>query len=186
MQPAQQLDEHARTKNWVDLNTRWEQRTKLAAEWLQNDCVVADIGCGLMTLEAYLPSATKYLPMDLVPRDSRTLVFDINHSPIPTVSCDVAVMLGVLEYTDNVALVLQQLQQFPRCVISYNHVSLNDFLWKIGLRRKRVNWRQRYTRANFRRLLMSSGLQVIRERKIRLGERLYEVRPAAQRAYRIH
>jgi len=167
-----------RPESWAGLNTKWERRTRLAAEWLQDAAVVADIGCGLMALEAFLPASTRYLPMDVVPRDARTLVFDLNKDPIPAVDCDAAVFLGVLEYTDDVGLVLTQVRRFPRCLISYNHVSINDWLWKIGLRPKRVDWRNRYTKAGFRALLASAGLRIMRERRVRLGETLYEVRPA--------
>ena len=173
---------------WADLHTIWDRRTRLAAEWLRSRRAIVDIGCGLMALEAYLPRSTKYVPMDVIARDSRTIVFDINKAPIPVVDCDAAVMLGVLEYVEDITGVLSQLRAFPSSVISFNHIWLNDLLWKLKLRRKRVTWRQRHTARQFRALLTSCGLEIIRQRRIRFGERLYEVRanpaqpPSARRS----
>jgi hypothetical protein len=179
VEPDQQNDEFEGAESWATLKMTWDKRARIAGEWLQTDLVVADIGCGLMTLEAYLPKATTYVPMDLLARDSRTLVFDLRKDPIPLIECDVAVMLGVLEYIDDVVPVLEQLNQFPRSVISYNHFSSHDIVWKLGLRPKLVTWRNRHTRFHFRRLLKLCGLQILRERRVRLGEALYEVMPGS-------
>jgi hypothetical protein len=165
-------------KDWSDLDTRWDGRARLAAEWLQAETGVADIGCGLMTLEPFLPAATTYVPMDLVRRDGRTLVVDLARDRIPEVACSAAVMLGVLEYLDDIGFVLRQLPRFPKAVISYNHYALNDVLWALGLRRRRVDWARRYSRGGFRRAMIDAGLRITRERRVRHGERLYEVRPA--------
>lgn len=161
--------------HWGALQTTWERRSVMAAEWLQDARIVADAGCGLMTLEALLAPSTTYIPMDVVARDGRTIVFDFNREPIPVVTCDAMVMLGVLEYSDDVASIFSQLRQFPRVVFSYNHVSVNDVLWRLGLRTKYVTWRNRHTRASLRRLLAASHMRIVRERRIRFGERLYEV-----------
>lgn len=163
--------------HWDALQTKWQRRSQMAADWLQDSRIVADVGCGLMTLEPLLSSSATYIPMDLVPRDARTIVFDLNHDRIPPVSCDAMVMLGVLEYSDDLASILSQLRQFPKVLLSYNHVSINDVLWKLHLRTKRVTWRNRHTRASLRRSIAAAGLRIVRERKIRIGERLYEIVP---------
>lgn len=162
---------------WAGLDTKWENRTRLAAEWLQNEKIVADIGCGLMALESFLPEQTIYLPMDVVRRDARTVVVDLNREPIPQFTCDAVVMLGVLEYIDDVEAVFDQLRRFPKTLISYNHISVNDFLWKLGLRKKHVDWRNRNSKTSLRKLLAKAGLVIVRERSIRLGETLYEIHP---------
>ena len=164
--------------DWSRLETKWQRRTELAAQWLQNDRAVADVGCGLMALESLLAPGSTYIPMDIVARDDRTIVVDFNIDPIPAVICDVAVLLGVLEYSESIAAVLRQLQKFPKVVFSYNHVSLNDALWKVGLREKRVNWRNRHTYSDLRRMLHEQGFKVTRERRVRIGERLYEITSA--------
>ncbi len=164
-------------EKWAGLQTKWDKRTQLAAAWLQDDTIVADIGCGLMALEACLPSGTTYVPIDVVARDRRTIVVDLNRDPLPAVQCSAAVMLGVLEYIDDTARVLQQLRIFPKILISYNHVSINDLLWKFRLRPKRVDWRSRHTRLQFRRLLAAAGLHIVRQRNVRFAEIMYEVHP---------
>jgi len=178
MERIQKLAESTSGENWAALNTKWEGRTQLAAEWLRDERAVADIGCGLMSLERFLPASTTYIPMDVVRRDERTIVFDQNKDLIPKVDCDAAVVLGVLEYAHDISFVLEQLRQFPKILLSYNHISINDLLWKLGLRTKRVTWSNRYTRRSFAALLKSSGLRIVRQRPIRIGERLYEVRPS--------
>ena len=59
-----------------------------------------------------------------------------------------------------------------RFLISFNHIWLNDLLWKLKSRRERVTWRQRQTGRQFRALLTSCGPEIIRERRVRGGERL--------------
>jgi hypothetical protein len=166
-----------RAESWAGLTTKWQKRTQLAAEWLQDSQVVADIGCGLMSLETFLPVHATYLPMDVVRRDARTVVFDLNRENIPPVTCDVAVLLGVVEYVDDLAAVFRQLHQFPKTLLSYNHVSINDVLWKAGLRKKNVDWRNRHTKRSVRQLLAGARLAIVRERAIRIGETLYDIRP---------
>jgi hypothetical protein len=182
MEPTQQLTRSACGESWAALNTKWERRALLAAEWLRGERVVADIGCGLMTLEGLLPKSSTYVPMDVVRRDARTIILDLNKDRIPVVACDAAVLLGVLEYVDNLRAVLEQLRQFPKTLLSYNHISFNDLLWTAGLRPKRVTWRNRHTKTSLRRLMRSSGLQIVRERMIRVGEKLYEVCPTLGQA----
>ena len=178
MEPDKRAASLKRRESWADLQTKWLDRTGLAAKWLQDDPVVLDVGCGLMTLEAYLPKSTKYMPLDVVARDHRTIVLDLDQEPIPRVSCNALVMLGVLEYTSDLSMILNQLRHFPKCVLSYNHRSVNDLLWKFGLRPKRVTWRHRYSRSCFRRKISRAGLRITREQRVRVGERLYEVRPS--------
>src|SRR5689334_4241192 len=91
-------------ERWSDptqLEAAWEPRAGAAAQLLPMGVRVADIGCGTMALEAYLPYGCRYMPCDLVPRDERTVVPDLNASGMPTTlleSVDVVVMLGVWEY----------------------------------------------------------------------------------------
>jgi hypothetical protein len=166
-------------EHWAALNSKWEKRTMMAAEWLRGRRSVVDIGCGLMALETLLPKTVNYIPMDVAPRDHRTIIIDLNNEPIPMVECDAATLLGVLEYTEDPGDILRQLRGFPVSVLSYNHISLNDLLWKVGLRPKRVTWRNRLTRHAFRKLIRSSGLVILRERAVRTGERLYEIRASS-------
>jgi hypothetical protein len=163
--------------HWQALATKWDARTRLAAEWLQSAESVADLGCGLMAIEPLLKPGATYVPMDIVPRDSRTIIVDIDRDAIPSVTCDALLMLGVLEYAAEPASLIAQLTRFPRTILSYNHWSLNDILWSLRLREKLVTWKNRLTRRELRRLVGHAGLRIVRERPIRVGERLLEIVP---------
>jgi len=106
-------DEIARRKTLVaDRETdleRWSQRESLLPEWSRRAALagqmvpafarVLDIGCGAMDIERALPDGCAYQPCDLVRRDDRTIVCDLNRGEFPTgVQADVVVLLGVLEY----------------------------------------------------------------------------------------
>jgi hypothetical protein len=89
---------------WSDpsqLEAAWEARAAAAATFIHAGTRVLDIGCGAMALERHLPFATTYQPCDVVGRDARTIVADLNASgpPLDAVrAADLVVMLGVWEY----------------------------------------------------------------------------------------
>jgi hypothetical protein len=55
-------------------------------------------------------------------------------------------VLGVVEYVIDLPRLFTQLRQFDRVVLSYNHASIQDMLWALGMRRKRVIWLHRHGR----------------------------------------
>ena len=78
---------------------QWAHRAGLAAQLVSAYARVLDIGCGAMDLERALPEGCVYQPSDLVRRDERTLVCDLNGGEFPSeAQADVVTMLGVLEY----------------------------------------------------------------------------------------
>ena len=78
---------------------QWARRAGMAAQFVPGYARVLDIGCGAMDLERVLPDGCAYQPCDLVRRDERTLVCDLNGGEFPAgVEADVVTMLGVLEY----------------------------------------------------------------------------------------
>jgi len=89
---------------WGDpaqLEPAWAARARLAADFVPAGARVLDIGCGTMELERHLPSGCAYVPCDVVARDARTLVVDLNETGIPeheVAEADLVVMLGVWEY----------------------------------------------------------------------------------------
>ncbi|HEY8002896.1 MAG TPA: methyltransferase domain-containing protein [Phenylobacterium sp.] len=77
----------------------WAVRARLAAQLVPAYARVLDIGAGAMDLERVLPEGCRYQPCDLVRRDERTIVCDLNRGQFPDgVEADVVTMLGVLEY----------------------------------------------------------------------------------------
>lgn len=89
---------------WSDptqLEPAWDARAAVAANLIPAGTRVLDIGCGAMALERYLPYACTYQPSDIVARDARTVVADLNAGgpPLEAVGrADLIVMLGVWEY----------------------------------------------------------------------------------------
>lgn len=91
----------ARWSDTRQLEPAWEARTVMAADFIPAGARVLDIGCGAMKLERHLPFACTYQPCDVVARDARTIVADLNKAPLPAgaaEAADLVVMLGVWEY----------------------------------------------------------------------------------------
>ncbi|MCE9522223.1 MAG: class I SAM-dependent methyltransferase [Alphaproteobacteria bacterium] len=89
---------------WSDakqLEPAWEARAVMAGDFVHAGTRVLDIGCGAMALERHLPFGCTYQPCDIVARDARTIVADLNTQGIPAAAvtaADLVVMLGVWEY----------------------------------------------------------------------------------------
>lgn len=112
---------------WADLpeglGQIWERRTALAGSWLAGAAAVADVGCGTMDLERWLEPSQHYHAVDVVPRDARTLVLNLNDPAdlerLP--AADACALLGVLEYCYKPELLFANLRPtYPRIVMSFN------------------------------------------------------------------
>jgi len=99
----------------------WDRRAAIAAGMLTDCPSVADLGCGHMSLERYLAPTARYLPVDVVRRDERTIIVDFNHAPPPLPAAHAAACLGLLEYLHDVAGFLGHLRTgYQILVLSYN------------------------------------------------------------------
>lgn len=161
---------------WAALQDRWDCRTRQAAQWLSNEPAVADIGCGLMALRDYLPESTRYIPVDIVDRGPGTILTDLNRDCLPPLPTRTAAVLGVVEYVADLPRLFTQLRQFDRVVLSYNHASIQDMLWALGMRRKRVIWLHRHGPLAFARLIERAGWHITRRHRVRMGEAIYDLR----------
>lgn len=89
-------------ERWSDprqLEEFWAKRAEIAATLVTPGSTVLDLGCGSMALEKLLPPGCQYIPCDMVRRDERTLVCDLNSGVFPQVKeATVITVLGVLEY----------------------------------------------------------------------------------------
>jgi hypothetical protein len=109
-----------------NLKANWAARAELAAKLIWDEQTIIDLGCGAMQLEPYLSKESKYIPLDLVTRDSRTVVCDLNGDSLPDIQADLATMLGVLEYIHNPDRLLSQIAaKWPRLILSYNPADLD-------------------------------------------------------------
>lgn len=101
----------------------WSERASLTAELLHDCASVADLGCGPMQLRSYLQPGTKYIPVDVVARDSETILVDLNKETLPTLTVDGWAAIGLLEYLFDVPALLRQLD--GTLVTSYNVIDLD-------------------------------------------------------------
>lgn len=103
-----------------DEASHWNARAALAAAFLAAQPAVSDFGCGTMVLERMLAPGQRYVPLDVVARDPRTIVCDLNVEPPPLTHTPAAALLGVVEYLHDPAAVLARLAQSYRIlVVSY-------------------------------------------------------------------
>jgi len=116
---------------WRDLpedkSQKWAHRAERAAHIINRLDVrsVLDLGCFRMSLEAYLRPSIKYIPSDIVPRDARTIVCDLNADPVPVVEADIVTALGVLEHLTAPQKVMRQLaEHYPAAIVTYNPLDL--------------------------------------------------------------
>lgn len=115
---------------WATLSNEWTEswdaRAQRAAGLIGDAVSVMDIGCGMMTLEKHLRPGVTYTPLDVVRRDERTLVIDLNKDAFPPLGADVAVGLGLIEYIYDTPKLLRSIaEKCERAVFSYN--SLDDY-----------------------------------------------------------
>ena len=118
---------------------------------------VIDLGCGLMTLEEYLPAGTAYIPVDVVRRDERTIVIDLNRQPLPDLHAPAIVGLGLLEYIFDVPALLARIARLHRTVIlSYNGLAeLPDMAIRTG-----HAWVTHFTTDELEAMFAAAGLTV--------------------------
>ena len=114
------------TERWSTLTDAvaagWAQRARCAAALLSDCRSVADIGCGTMQLEPFLRPGTRYLPIDVVARDERTIVVDLNQQTLPALDVEGWAALGLLEHLFDVPSLFRQISGIA--VVSYNPVDL--------------------------------------------------------------
>jgi polysaccharide pyruvyl transferase WcaK-like protein len=152
----------------------WSKRAALAADWLRDARTVADLGCGGMTLERYLAPWQQYVPVDVVARDERTIVLDLNRDELARVDAEACAMLGVMEYLFDVPAVLVKLRgAFTRSIVSYNVRADGD-----TDRRLENGWVNHFGYDELCRAFRESGLTVARERLVDGSEFLFELVPA--------
>jgi hypothetical protein len=111
-------------ERWAErsnLHESWDERTRLIASRIEPDSRVLEFGAGRLVLEAMLPPGCRYTPSDIVARDERTVVCDLNRYPLPDLGRhDVIVFSGVLEYVSDLPRLLRELSPLaPRILASY-------------------------------------------------------------------
>lgn len=152
-------------RDWLDRTTyqpgywRWARRAHLAAGMCREDGWVSDLGCGMQVLRHFLPRGVVYLPADLRQWTDDTEFCDLNAGKLPLRSltqCDVAVMLGVIEYIVQPEKVLAELSQRTEfIVLSYNATDTHP--------RRVPHWTLHLSRSERRGMVARQGFRIERE-----------------------
>jgi len=104
-----------------NFQSNWKDRAHCVAALAGSGRKVLDLGCGRMDLEGVLQPGCVYIPCDLLARDDRTIVCDLNAGQVPDIDADVVVMLGVLEYIHDPLALLQRIAtRWRRLILTYN------------------------------------------------------------------
>ena len=143
---------------WVAFETPpdWDDRAALVAEFLNGHRAIADLGAGYMHLERFLPRGVSYYPVDVSPRDDRTVVCDFNASPVPRTGARAAACLGLIEYICDPGAFLSDIaQKYDMCALTYNVLKNPQDEEEIQVRRG-WGWMHDYDLAAFERLLSRS------------------------------
>lgn len=122
--PSTDLDRWANAER---LASDWDRRCDFVARFVRPGLRIIDIGCGRMAVERLFAPAA-YVPVDVVARDARTKVIDLNGQPLPTAwlnGMQLATMLGVFEYlTDPRSVMAGLASQGIPLLASYNCTEL--------------------------------------------------------------
>ena len=152
----------------------WAARAALAAEFIPAGARVLDIGCGAMDLERALPAGCSYQPCDLVHRDDRTLVCDLNRGEFPEADgIDLVSFLGVLEYLGDAPAFLRRVRQLGVPVVCSYSVSDR----RPELDRAAQGWINSMSTAEFRQACSEAGLEVLHQTQIDPLQDLFKLVP---------
>ena len=142
---------------WLDMGQNVApglmKRAEIAAGLIEPGRIVADIGCGAMLLERTLPPDCTYIPVDCVPRDTRTLVVDLNKTALPLLNCDIVVGLGVLEYLADVPGFVGQIRR--EAIFSYAPVETAP-----NHDRASSGWFNSYTASEMDNIFEAAGFEI--------------------------
>lgn len=149
---------------WRDpqqLEPAWERRSEIAAQYIRAGSRVLDLGCGAMTLERHLPYGCSYMPCDVVARDQRTRVCNLNENEFPEdliSDADIVTMLGVVEYVFDPAELFRRLREYRRPLLVSYCANDND----LAVPREDLGWVNDLSLEQFRGLLNAAGFNVVR------------------------
>ena|SRR5690349_8642374 len=158
-------------RRWSDLHSidaDWEPRTRLIATFVPKGSRVIEFGAGTRRLETYLDPSCQYVPSDIADRGPGTFICDLNRRPLPTLDCfDTAVLIGVLEYVQNVPSVLDWLaRHVSHCAVSYvcarsaphTFAALRDALGRL-----RMGWMNSYREQDLLAMFEARGFRRVKD-----------------------
>lgn len=148
----------------------WVQRAEvcldLVVDVLPKHCsgVLADIGCGDRKLLRALEGRglqIRYQGYDLNPQSEEVEAFDVRRDLLPS-EIDLAVMLGVTEYLEDLPAVLRSLSsQAPRLILSHVIRQSDEYTPE---RRAKLGWLNHLSRDELREIVQNANFEVLGER----------------------
>lgn len=158
------------------LLSAWDDRAEVAARLIPAGAHVLDIGCGKMALEKFLPLGCTYQPCDLVARDARTLVCDLNRDALPHTAAHAAsilVLLGVVEYLADVPRLLARLRASGKpIVVSYHPTDVTAHL-----DRRKLGWLNDFSMDAWLHMLAAAGLYATNIERLSEIQFLFKLAP---------
>jgi Hypothetical methyltransferase len=160
-------EERTLIERWATLEypeaQHWSGRAVMAADYLRDQPSVADFGCGTMNLAYHLQPNQRYIPVDVVARDTRTLICDLNKQQPPETGATAAAFLGLLEYLHDPLLVLQHIsRQYQVLVVSYCITNAPNS----PPNRRQHAWVNDFSEVDMQNLFRQSGWTLDRERMV--------------------
>jgi hypothetical protein len=165
------------------LSPEWDLRAEFAARFIRKGLAILDVGCGTMAAKRiFVPS--RYVAVDVVARDSRTRVIDLNASPLPEEwieEVDLVLFLGVLEYLDHPFVPLSACARVGRPVLcSYSASDLGE-----AQDRRGNGWLTDITLEQFEADVCAIGLKIVRRFIYNVNQALYLLFPSGADQYAI-
>lgn len=117
-----------------------------------------------MTIEQYLPKDCEYVPHDLIARDQRTLVHDLNKSEFPSLNGATHVtVLGVLEYlNDPEGFWIWLAKSGARVILSYAPIHPSFSIE----RRRSMGWFNDFSKQEIVTMAEKAGFALVAEEPI--------------------
>lgn len=164
---------------WSDpnsLHSEWSYRSERAATFIAPGSTLLDVGCGKMMIEGFLPERCTYIPHDVVRRDDRTRVHDLNANDRPAFEGATHISaLGVLEYMNEPEAFWAWLAEAKARVI-FSYVT-----WNHGFptdSRRAMGWFNDFTRDEIVAMAQRAGFKLISEEQIPPDNTLFVFDPA--------
>jgi hypothetical protein len=150
-----------RWKNAERLDPNWDRRAEFALAPIAKGLAVVDIGCGLQAVRR-ISQASTYLGIDVVARDPKTHVIDLNTEQLPTTVLhghELVTAFGLIEYLEDPQQLLQSISDAGlSLVLSYKVLRNGD-----TVDRRSQGWINDYSANEIKNAVEAAGLTIVHE-----------------------
>ncbi len=179
--PAASVTDMARWSKSSSLLSEWDGRARIAATLIPAGASVLDIGCGKMALEQSLPFGCTYQPCDLVARDPRTIVCDLNSGEFPDAAAakaNVISFLGVVEYIADVPRLFARLRATGKSIVVSYHPT--DVTARID--RRKLGWINDFSMDAWLQTITAAGFHATNIERVSEIQFLFKLAPGPRPA----